>query len=66
MDVAALAGLLRETAEQHDAYEKSHAPHHWWDWYAAYMRARGDGRTPDEAQVSAGRYMDEVLHVDAL
>ena len=37
MDVASLAGLLHETAEHHDPYEKSHAPHNWWDWYAAYM-----------------------------
>src|SRR5262245_23425337 len=33
-DVSTLAGLLRETAEHHDAYEKSHPAHHWWDWYA--------------------------------
>jgi hypothetical protein len=34
MDVATLAELLRETAEHHDHYEKAHAEHHWWDWYA--------------------------------
>jgi catechol 2,3-dioxygenase-like lactoylglutathione lyase family enzyme len=65
-DVASRASLLRETAEHHDPYEKSHAPHNWWDWYSAYMGAREDGKTPTEASAAAGRYMDEVLHVAAL
>ena len=65
-DVASRARLLRETAEHHDPYEKSHAPHNWWDWYAAYMDAREQGNTPDEASQAAGRYMDEVLHIAAL
>jgi len=66
MDIAARAGLLRETAEHHDPYEKTHAPHNWWDWYAAYMDAREQERTPDEASEAAGRYMTEVLHIAAL
>jgi len=65
-DVASRAGLLKETAQHHDPYEKSHAPHNWWDWYAAYMDAREHGSTPDEASQTAGRYMEEVLHVKAL
>ena len=66
MDIASLADLLHETAEHHDPYEKSHQPHNWWDWYAAYMVAREQGRTPDEASEAAGRYMADVLHVAAL
>jgi catechol 2,3-dioxygenase-like lactoylglutathione lyase family enzyme len=65
-DVASLAGLLRETAQHHDPYEKSHAPHDWQDWYAAYMDARKSGATPDDASKAAGRYMDEVKHIAAL
>jgi catechol 2,3-dioxygenase-like lactoylglutathione lyase family enzyme len=65
-DVASRAGLLRETAEHHDPFEKSHAPHNWWDWYAAYMDAREQGSTPEEASQAAGRYMEEVLHIAAL
>jgi len=65
-DVASRADLLRETAQHHDPYEKTHAPHNWWDWYAAYMGAREQGRTPEEASQAAGRYMEEVLHVAAL
>ena len=37
MDIASSrASLLRETAEHHHSYEKTHAPHNWWDWYAAW------------------------------
>ena len=56
-DVAALAELLHETEGRHGAYEAASAPHHWWDWYAAYMRARQAGSTPDDAAEAAGRYM---------
>jgi len=66
VDIAHLADLLHETAEHHDPYEKSHAPHNWWDWYAAYMNARQHGSTPEAASEAAGRYMEDVLHVAAL
>ena len=62
-DVVALAELLHETSEHHDHYEKTHAEHHWWDWYAAYLSARQNGSSPAEAAAAADRYMDEVLHV---
>jgi hypothetical protein len=60
-DIASLADLLRETAEHHDSFEKSAPRHDWWDWYAAYITAREDGRTPDEASADAARYMDGIL-----
>ena len=63
MDVATLAELLRETAEHHDHYEKTHAEHHWWDWYAPYLSARQNGSSPGPAATAADRYMEEVLHV---
>jgi hypothetical protein len=63
MDVASLASLLHETAEHHDAYEKVAPPHDWWDWYAAYFDARHAGSTPDDAAVTAGRYMADVKQV---
>ena len=62
-DVATLAELLRETSEHHDHYEKTHAEHHWWDWYAPYLSARQNGSSPEEAVAAANRYMDDVLHV---
>lgn len=63
LDVATLAALLRETGEHHDPYEKTHAEHHWWDWYAPYLSARQNGRSPEEAAAAADRYMEEVLPV---
>jgi catechol 2,3-dioxygenase-like lactoylglutathione lyase family enzyme len=62
-DVAMLAELLRETGEHHDPFEKTHAEHHWSDWYAAYMSARQNGSSAEEAAASAERYMEESLHV---
>ena len=56
-DIAALAELLHETAEHHDPYEKASPPHHWWDWYAAYLTARQEGSTAEEAASAAGRYL---------
>jgi catechol 2,3-dioxygenase-like lactoylglutathione lyase family enzyme len=58
-DVATLAELLRETAEHHDPYEKTHAKHDWWDWYAPYLSARQNGSSPEEAAAAADRYMDD-------
>jgi len=63
VDVATLAELLRETSQHHDRYEKTHAQHHWRDWYAPYLSARQNGSSPEEAAAAADRYMEEVLHV---
>src|SRR5947199_10235437 len=62
-DVATLAELLHETEEHHGDYERTHAEHHWWDWYAPYLSARQNGSSPEEAAAAADRYMEEVLHV---
>lgn len=63
MNVATLAALLRETAERHDRYEKTHAEHNWWDWYAPYLSARQQGSSPEEAAAAADRYMEEVFDI---
>jgi hypothetical protein len=60
MDVARLAELLHETAEHHDPFEKSHAAHDWWDWYAAYLAARLEG-SDSAAATEAARELDEVI-----
>ena len=59
MDIATLAGLLHETEGHHGQYEKTHGKHNWWDWYAPYLNARQNGRSPDEATAAANRYMEE-------
>jgi hypothetical protein len=63
MDIAQLADLLHETSEHHGAYEAVAPKHDWWDWYAAYMRAREEGTSADQAAVAAGRYMADVKHI---
>ncbi|MBD2450253.1 VOC family protein [Nostoc sp. FACHB-152] len=63
LDVPTLANLLRETAEYHDHYEKTHAEHHWWDWYAPYLSARQNGSNPEEAAAIADRYMEKIFPV---
>jgi hypothetical protein len=61
MDVTALAALLRETEQHHGPYEATAPKHQWSDWYAAYILARQDGRSPEEASADAGRHMESVL-----
>ena len=65
-DVATLAELLHETEQHHGQYEKTHAAHNWWDWYASYLNARQNGSNPQDAAAAADRYMDEVHHVAPL
>ena len=62
-DVATLAELLHETEQHHGNYEKKHAKHDWWDWYAPYLSARQNGSSSEEAAAAADRYMAETLHV---
>jgi catechol 2,3-dioxygenase-like lactoylglutathione lyase family enzyme len=49
LDVATLTELLREAEQRHGGYEPTAPKHHWSDWYAAYIAAREQGKTPDEA-----------------
>jgi catechol 2,3-dioxygenase-like lactoylglutathione lyase family enzyme len=59
-DSGALAQLLFETAKRHGAFEAVAPPHDWWDWYGAYLDAREQGSTPEQAAEAAGRYMADV------
>jgi hypothetical protein len=61
MDTATLADLLKEAEEHHGPYEASAPKHHWSGFYAAYIVARRQGRSPQEADQDARRYMDGVL-----
>jgi hypothetical protein len=63
MTVTELTQLLQETALRHGMYEAVAPPHDWWDWYAAYMHAREQGNSPDEASAAAERYMADVKNV---
>ena len=61
MDVENLAELLREAEEHHGPYEASAPEHHWSGFYAAYIVARQEGRSPEQADQDARRHMDGVL-----
>ncbi|TQS41907.1 bleomycin resistance protein [Cryptosporangium phraense] len=61
MDVGTLAGLLEEAEDHHGAYEAVAPPHHWWDWYAAYIVSRADGHPSEQAVADAGRHMESIL-----
>ena len=58
LDVPNLTELLREAEERHGAYEASAPKHHWSDWYAAYIVARVQGRTPEEAAKEGKVHME--------
>lgn len=57
-DVATLTELLQEAEKHHGEYEPTAPKHHWSSWYAAYVLARENGKTPDEAAQGA------VLHIE--
>lgn len=63
MEIAHLADLLHETSLRHGSFEAVAPEHDWWDWYAAYMSARQEGSSPEEASAAAGKYMADVKHV---
>jgi catechol 2,3-dioxygenase-like lactoylglutathione lyase family enzyme len=58
LDVATLTKLLREAEQRHGEDEPTAPRHDWSDWYAAYIVARQDGKTPEEAA------KDGKLHIE--
>jgi catechol 2,3-dioxygenase-like lactoylglutathione lyase family enzyme len=53
LDVATLTELLQETEARRGEYEPTAPKHHWPAWYAAYIVARENGKTPDESTKEA-------------
>jgi len=53
MDVETLTRLLREAEDHHGEYEPTAPKHHWSTWYAGYIVAREEGRSPEEAVAAA-------------
>ena len=49
LDVATLTELLQEAEKHHSEYAPTAPKHEWSSWYAAYIVARQDGKTPEEA-----------------
>ena len=61
LDLATLTELLRDAEQRHGAYEATAPKHHWSDWYAAYIAAREEGKTPEEAVKDGARHMEAIL-----
>jgi hypothetical protein len=61
LDVSTLTELLRETEQHHGEYEPTAPKHHWSGWYAAYIVARQDGKTPEEAAKLAKLHVEGAL-----
>ena len=58
LDVATLTELLQEAEKHHAEYEPTALKHHWSGWYAAYIVARQDGKTPEEATKDGKIYIE--------
>jgi len=58
LDVATLTELLQEAEKHHSEYEPTAPKHNWPDWYAAYIVARQEGKTP-EAAAADGKFQIE-------
>jgi catechol 2,3-dioxygenase-like lactoylglutathione lyase family enzyme len=49
LDVPNLTEFLREAETRHGEYQASAPKHHWSEWYSAYIVAREQGMTPEDA-----------------
>ena len=58
LDIATLTGLFREAEIRHGEYSPTAPKHHWSEWYAAYVFAREQGRTPEEAAKDGALYIE--------
>ena len=58
LDVPTATELLRETENAHGNYEPTGPKHHWSGWYAAYIVARQQGRTPEDAAKEGARQVE--------
>jgi catechol 2,3-dioxygenase-like lactoylglutathione lyase family enzyme len=59
LDIATLTALLREAEEHHGEYEPTAPKHHWSGWYAAYIVARQQGKTQEQAAA------DGAVHIES-
>jgi hypothetical protein len=51
---------LQEAEKHHSEYEPTAPKHEWSAWYAAYIVARQDGKTPEEASRDAKLHIEET------
>jgi catechol 2,3-dioxygenase-like lactoylglutathione lyase family enzyme len=58
LDVPNLTELLREAEQHHGEYEPTAPKHHWSVFYAGYIVAREQGKTPEEAAAEGKRQVE--------
>ena len=58
LDIASLRELLKEAETHHGEYERTAPKHHWSEWYAAYIVARQQGKTPEESVQAGAQHMN--------
>lgn len=61
LEVPTMIGLLREAEQRHGAFEPTAPKHHWSDFYGAYMVARSQGKTPEQAFEEGARNVGRTL-----
>ena len=61
LDVKSLTEFLREAETRHGEYASTAPKHHWSDWYGAYVVAREQGRTQEEAVKDGAAHMEQIL-----
>ena len=54
-DVASMTTLLQEAEKSHGTFEATAPKHHWSDFYAAYIVAREQGHTAEQAAAAGAR-----------
>jgi catechol 2,3-dioxygenase-like lactoylglutathione lyase family enzyme len=55
LDAATMTTVLQEAEKRHGEYEPTSPHHHWSEWYAAFIVARAQGRSSDEAAEEGAR-----------
>jgi catechol 2,3-dioxygenase-like lactoylglutathione lyase family enzyme len=60
-DVPTLTEALKETEKAHGQYERTGPKHHWSGWYAAYIVARQQGKTAEEAMKAGALNVESTL-----
>ena len=61
LDVATLTDLLQDAENGHGQYEPTAPKHHWSAWYAAYIVARQQGKTSEEAAQAGADNVQRTL-----
>ena len=66
LGVPTMIELLREAEQRHGSYEPTAPKHHWSDFYGAYIVARGQEKTPEQASEEGARNVERAReHVEA-